>query len=151
MHSGLPVRFCFPTLHLYNITVATTTTINYNYNYNYQDLTQKKPPQTFALLVSVTNFALVVCIVCRVWASFVGKFTSAPGLSRKAAVGLLGAALLLLMVPASFIPYNLTRLNTSRLDENVFIHCKFSPISLIFYSFFLSFSLSVYYIYIYNW
>ncbi|KAL0635502.1 hypothetical protein Q9L58_005550 [Maublancomyces gigas] len=78
--------------------------------------------QTFALLVSVTNFVLVIFVACRAWSSFVGKFKSAPGLSQKAAVGLLGAALLLLLLPASFIPFNLTRISTSRLDENVFIH-----------------------------
>lgn len=53
------------------------------------------------------------------------RLKSTQGISRKAVIGFCGVAALLLLLPASFIPYNLTRINTDRLDENIFIHCEF--------------------------
>ncbi|RPB09309.1 hypothetical protein P167DRAFT_308736 [Morchella conica CCBAS932] len=81
--------------------------------------------QTFAILVSITNVALVIYVTIRTFGSFMERLKSTQGISRKAVIGFCGVAALLLLLPASFIPYNLTRINTDRLDENIFIHCEF--------------------------
>lgn len=63
------------------------------------------------------------------------RLKSTQGISRKAIIGFCGVAALLLLLPASFIPYNLTRINTDRLDENIFIHCEFFFFLVYFFFF----------------
>ncbi|KAL7268314.1 hypothetical protein RUND412_009067 [Rhizina undulata] len=85
--------------------------------------------QTYALLVSVTNIAVVSLIAYRLYPSFLEIVKSQPQRSKKALVAMLGITLLIMMFPASFAPYKITLINTSRGDENVFIHCMSSKFS----------------------
>jgi len=78
--------------------------------------------QTFALLVSVTNVMVVSYVAYRLRDSFFDCIQSTSTKLRRTLLGLVGTATLLLMVPASFAPYKMTLIQTSRMDENVFIN-----------------------------
>ncbi|KAI5807038.1 hypothetical protein EDC01DRAFT_781854 [Geopyxis carbonaria] len=75
--------------------------------------------QTFALLVSVTNVVLVSYIIYRLKDSFVETIKSSPVRSKRTLLGLVGATVMLLMLPVSFVPYKVTMIQTSLHDENV--------------------------------
>jgi len=78
--------------------------------------------QTFALLVSVTNVILVTYVAYRLRDAFFECIQATSTKLRRTLLGVVGTAMLLLLLPASFVPYKLTLIQTSRMDENVFIN-----------------------------
>lgn len=51
------------------------------------------------------------------------------GLWRKVLWVLAGVGCVLVGAPIAFLPWKLTCVETGRLDENIFIHCGFFPLS----------------------